>query len=101
MKYTAINDSVILEMPDEEASKQTKTESGIFLIEKDATTGTTVTATVVSVGEGKFDYKIGAYVKPPVEVGDKVIVSSSTGMKLDARHRMVRTDDIFAKVASA
>lgn len=96
MTFRAINDSVIVEIP--EVQKETKRESGLFVIEDDKSNTTTVTGTIVSVGEGKFDAKTGAFVPPPVKVGDKVVLSLATGISLDKTHRMVRTDDIFAVV---
>ncbi len=94
MTFRAINDSVIVEIP--EVQKETTRESGLILIEDDKSNKTTVTGTIISVGEGKFDSKSGQLVPPPVKVGDKVILSLSTGIALDKTHRMVRTDDIFA-----
>lgn len=98
MTFRAINDSVIVEIP-EVNKKETKRESGLFVIENDQTNNqTTVTGVIVSVGEGKFDSKTGSFVPPPVKVGDKVVLSLSTGIALDKTHKMVRTDDIFAVV---
>ena len=96
MTFRAINDSVIVEIP--EVKKETQRESGLFVIEDDKSNQTTVTGTIVSVGEGKFDSKTGSFVPPPVKVGDKVVLSLATGIALDKTHKMVRTDDIFAVV---
>lgn len=96
MSFRAINDSVIVEIP--EVVKETTRASGLVLIENDKSNQTTVIGTIVSVGEGKFDSKTGEFVPPPVKVGDKVVLSLSTGISLDKTHKMVRTDDIFAVV---
>lgn len=96
MTFRAIGDSVIVQVP--EVEKESQTDSGIFVIQKDPTAKKTVTATVVSVGEGKFDPKTGVMVPPPVKLGDKVVMSLSTGIELEPGFRMVRIDDIFAVV---
>ncbi len=95
-QYRAINDSVIVEIPEVETMQQR--ESGLLLIQKDPTTKSTVTGTIVSIGEGRWDEKSGSFVPPPVKVGDKIILSRSTGVEIDKTHRMIRTDDIFAVV---
>ena len=94
MKFRAINDSVIVEVP--QLTRQTQHESGLVLIQEDQSAKGTVTAVIVSVGEGKFDTNTGKFVPPPVKVGDRIVMSLSTGIALDDTHRMVRTDDIFA-----
>lgn len=96
MKFRAVNDSVIVEVP--KVERTTRRDSGLILVEDDKSTKTTVVATVVSVGEGKFDYKTGSFVPPPVKVGDKIVMALATGIALDDTHRMVKTDDIFAVV---
>jgi co-chaperonin GroES (HSP10) len=96
MTFKAIGDSVIVQVP--EVEKESQTDSGIFLIQKDPTAKKTVTAIVVSVGEGKFDSKTGVTVPPPVKIGDKIVMSLSTGVELEKGYRMVRIDDIFAVV---
>jgi len=96
MIFRAINDSVIVEIP--EVKREVKQESGLYVIEDDKSNQSTVTGIVVSVGEGKFDHKSGTFVPPPVKIGDKVVLSLSTGISLDKTHKMVRTDDIFAVV---
>lgn len=96
MTFRAINDSVIVEIP--EVQKETTHSSGLVLIEDDKSNKTTVTGVIVSVGEGKFDSKTGSFVPPPVKVGDKVVLSLATGIALDKTHKMVCTDDIFAVV---
>lgn len=97
MKFRAVNDSVIVQVPKLERTT-TRPDSGLILVEDDKSSKTTVTAVIVSVGEGKFDSKTGVFVPPPVKVGDKVVMAISTGIALDDTHRMVRTDDIFAVV---
>lgn len=94
-KFRAINDSVILHVV--EPPKESRSEFGLVLIEKDVS-ATTVVGTVVSVGDGKLHERTGAVMPVPLKVGDKVVIPLSTGVKLDAEHRMVRTDDIFAVV---
>ena len=95
MTFKAIGDSVIVKLT--VAAKQSTTDSGLVLIEK-GREGATAVAEIISIGEGKFDYKNGVHVPPPVKIGDKIVMSLSTGMKLDELHRVVRTDDIFAVV---
>lgn len=96
MQYKAINDSVIIKIP--EVKKETQRESGIFLIQPESNDAQTVIGTVVSVGEGKFDGLTGRHVPPCIEVGDRIITNLSTGISLDKTHRMIRTDDIFAVI---
>lgn len=97
MTYRAINDSVIVEIP--QVQRQvTQAESGLVIVQDDKSNKSTLTGVVVSVGEGKFDAKSGTFITPPLKLGDKVILSMSTGIALDDTHRMVRTDDIFAVV---
>lgn len=95
-KYIAIGDSVIISVP--EVEKVSQRDSGLILVEKDPAGKTTVIGTVISIGEGKFDSTKGTYITPPLTVGDKVILSLSTGLELDKGVRMVKIDDIFAKV---
>ena len=96
MAYKAIGDSVIVEVP--EVSRETVRESGLVLLEAEPTKQKTVIGTIVSVGEGRWDEKNAVYVPLSVNVGDKIVLSLSTGVALDGRHRMVRLDDIFAVV---
>lgn len=97
-KYRAINDSVIVEIPQVNA-KQTVQESGLILVQQDGNSNkNTVTGIVVSVGEGKFDTNRGIFIAPPLKLGDKVLLSLATGIALDETHKMIRTDDIFAVV---
>ena len=97
MNYRAIGDSVIIEVP--ELSKESKTDSGIFLIQDDPTKKATIIGTVLSVGEGKVDTKTGVLTPPPLKEGDKVVVSMATGISLGGNRRMIKVDDIFAVVA--
>lgn len=94
--FKAVGDCVIIEVPLLE--KETQRDSGIFLIQSDPAKVTTVIGTITSVGEGRFDSKTGTQIKPPVTVGDRIVVNLSTGVSLDDRHRMIRADDIFAVV---
>lgn len=94
MTFRAINDSVIVEIP--EANAEVKHESGLVLVENVQSNKTTVTGTIISVGEGRFDPKTGVFVPPPVKVGDQIVLGLSTGITLDKTHKMVRIDDIFA-----
>lgn len=96
MAYKAIGDSVIVEVP--EVSRETVRERGLVLLEAEPTVQKAVSGTIVSVGEGRWDEKNAVYVPLPVNVGDKIVLSLSTGVALDGRHRMVRLDDIFAVV---
>lgn len=95
-EYVAIGDTVIIEVP--EAEKVTKRDSGLILVQDESASNPTVIGTIVSVGDGKYDEIKGTYVKPSLSKGDKVILSLSTGIKLDKGFRMVKIDDIFAKV---
>lgn len=96
MTFKAIGDSVVVEIP--EVQKETKRESGLYIIQDDPTRKTTVTGIIVSIGEGKFDSVTGTFIPPPVKIGDKVVLSLSSGAELDKTHRTIRTDDIFAIV---
>lgn len=96
MNFKAINDSVIVEV--EKPKAETRSEGGLIIVDATKVNTTTITGTIVSVGEGKFDPKTGVFIPPPVKLGDKIILSLSTGVELDESHRMVRTDDIFAVV---
>lgn len=95
-EYIAIGDTVIISVP--EVEKVSQRDSGLLLVEQDPAGKTTVVGTILSIGEGRFDEKTGTYAKPPLSVGDKVILSLSTGLHLDKGIRMVKMDDIFAKV---
>ena len=98
-KYNAIGDTVLIEVP--EVEKITKRDSGLVLIENESSSNPTVIGTIISVGEGKYDEQRGTYIKPPLERGDKVILPLSTGMEIEKGLRMVKMDDIFAKVNGA
>lgn len=97
MEYRAIGDSVIIEIP--EVTKETKRESGLIMIEDSPGTKSVVIGTVLSIGEGRFDPKTGTLITPPLQVGDKVVVSLGTGIELAKGRRMIKVDDIFAVVA--
>lgn len=96
MTYKAIGDSVIVQVP--EVQRETVRESGLVLLEAEPTKQKTVIGTIVSVGEGRWDDRNSVYVPLPVKLGDKIVLSLSTGIGLDSTHRMVRLDDIFAVV---
>lgn len=95
--YRAINDTVIVEIT--KPTRETTTQSGLIVYDSEVVNKTTVIGIITSVGEGKFDHKTGVFVAPPVKVGDKILLSISTGVELDKTHRMLRTDDIFAVLA--
>ena len=96
MQYKAIGDSVIVEIPLVEKGSQR--ESGLFIIQDDPTNESPITATVLSIGEGRVDPKTGTLLTPPVKVGDRVVINMQTGIKLDDTRKMIKVDDIFALV---
>lgn len=90
-----VNSVIVKHLPQERVST---TNSGLILVQDTTSNPTTATVEVVDVGPGEWDSLTSSYNQANVKIGDKVIITLATGIKLDDTHRMVMVDDIFAVV---
>lgn len=87
MQYKAMPGSIIISVPEKD-EKVSKTESGLFLVNKQEV-GTTEIAEVISVGDERDDIKEGT----------KVLFPTSTGLKIASGIYYLRYEDICAIVS--
>lgn len=100
MEFKAIGNKVVAKVIIESAMEEKKSDAGIVLIGKKETglDVNTVEAVVTSVGEGMVNPKTGEFIPVPLAVGDRIVINGAVGAKLDATHRVINVDDIFAKI---